>query len=179
MSTIIRRRFPNIFLAALILLSGACTGDPTPREPREAVSGYLEALFSGSKEDLESYLLPGGNPGPAATPPFETRFLRGYLARLVSFRIEDVAVQGDRAEVRVIITEPDFRAILREIGETLGDGAFPEGDLEVFPFVTETLGSCAARYRKDGVPGRSYRTLIRLSREGESWKILRENTSGN
>lgn len=179
MSMIVRRRILNVFLVTLLLFPGACTGKATPGDPREAVTGYLEALFSGSREGLESYLPPGGTPGPAVTPPFETRFIRGYLARLVSFRIEDVTVSGDRAEARVLITEPDFRAVLHEVGEALGDGHFPEDDLEVFPFVTETLGSYAVKYRKEGVPGRSYRALIHLAREGDSWKILRENMIGN
>jgi len=156
----------------------SCTGKAPPADPREAVTGYLEALLSGSTEDLRSYL-PAGLPAP---PPeqetFETRFLRGYLARLASFQVEDVSLSGDRARARVAVTEPDFAAILREIEGALAPERFPENDLEVLPFVSGVLGSFASKYRKEGVPGRTYRTWLYLRREGDAWKIVPEGTVG-
>ena len=174
----IRRRVPAAVMVLYLLFAGACAEKPGPAGPGETVTGYLEALFSGAFEEMEGYRTPGTKAEPAETTPFETRFLRRYLSRLVSFRVEDLAVKGNRADVRVVITEPDFRAVLHDVEKALGNGEGSVNDLEVFPAVTGNLGSQAARYRKEGVPGRSYRVLFHLARAGDSWKIVGEESIG-
>jgi len=178
MNVFIRRRVPAAFVILYLLFVLACAEKPAPAGPGETVTGYLEALFSGAFEDMDAYRTPGDRGEPAGTPPFETRFLRRYLARLVSFRVEEAAVERNRAEVRVIVTEPDFRAVLHDLEKALASGEGPVHDLEVYGAVTGNLGSQAAIYRKEGVPGRSYRVLFHLARMGGSWKIVGEESIG-
>lgn len=174
-----KTRLPLLVFALFVLgCLVSCTGKAPPADPREAVEGYLEAFLSGSTEDLGSYL-PAGHPSPTAeNESFETRFLRRYLARLATVQVEEVSLSGDRARARVAVTEPDFPAILREIEEALARERFPENDLEVLPFVSGVLGSFATKYRKEGVPGRTYRAWLDLRREGDAWKIVPEGAGG-
>jgi len=178
MNVFIRRRVPAALVILYLLFAVACSGKPAPAGPGETVTGYLEALFSGAFEEMEGYRPLGDKGEPAATPPFETRFLRRYLSRLVSFRVEEATVEGNRAKVRVVVTEPDFRAVLQDVEKALENGEGPVSDLEVFSAVTGNLGSQAARYRKEGVPGRSYRVLFHLARTVDSWKIVGEESIG-
>lgn len=173
-----KTRFPLLFFVCCVLWClTSCTGKTPPPDPREAVTGYLEAFLSGSTEDLRSYLPPGHEPQPEMEA-FETRFLRKYLARLASIQVEDISLSGDRAQARVAVTEPDVRTILREIEGALAPERFPENDLEALPFVSGVLGSLAVKYRKEGVPGRTYRAVLYLRREGDAWKIIPEGTGG-
>jgi hypothetical protein len=152
--------------------------------PGEALANYLEARRRGRTEEAYYYLCAAAR---SAQTPAEFKaanslgsgLVAELLGRHISFIVDKMEVNDDRAEATVTFTTPDFPLMLRDIFTTLDPAALPEETLAAMTFLCRRLSDFIDKYHRDNLPLRTKAETFLLQREADGWKIAGPPPAGN
>jgi len=143
---------------------------------REALVNYLDARRRGRTEEAYCYLSAAAR---AVCSPAEYKeanslgsgLIAELVGRHVSFAVERIEENPERAVAWVAVTAPDFRLMLGEICRTLDPARLPEDSLAAQTFLYRRISGFLDTYQRDGLPLRTKVETYLLHRETNGWKI--------
>lgn len=160
----------------LFLFLGCAQKVEDSKGPKEVLDAYLNAVIGGRIEEAYQNLSSADRTGKTlqvfvSEKSDEENFIRGALAKRITYTIKDMTVEGDRAKALVDITAPDFDVIFRDIFSSVSTRELPKGNLEAHAYVSGLLGRTVKRYRDKGIPMRTDVERFHLMKEAGAWKV--------
>ncbi|NQT32957.1 MAG: hypothetical protein HQ594_04720 [Candidatus Omnitrophica bacterium] len=161
------------FLTVLLLgvfLAAGCADRNT--NPRYVLSKYLDASLHGREKEAYKYLSSADKtakhlpPTEDAAPRKESVF-RQVIYDNITYKIDSMKAEGDKAEAMVTITTPDFGVMFRDIHAaafgSISQETLAPGELD---------GILAERYKDRGLPMTTTAKNFSLVKEGDRWKVI-------
>lgn len=151
--------------AGLALLAAAILFTACARREAGKVAGqFVEARLRGRPAEAEG-LRCEADRAKARVPGKETREFETLFFPLMRFTIEKIKVDGDRADVTLLLEGPDPKAALKELLAI--DMASSEGDADF-----EAIQKLVAKIHEGkGFPTAQFRSQLPLVREGGAWRV--------
>jgi len=143
---------------------------------REALVNYLDARRRGRAEEAYRYLSADSR---AVCSPAEYKeanslgsgLVAEIVGRHISFAVDRIEENPDRAVAWVAVTAPDFPLMLGEIRRTLDPDQLPAETLAAQTFLCRRISGFLDTYQRDGLPLRTKVETYLLHRETNGWKI--------
>ncbi|MDD4957120.1 MAG: hypothetical protein PHH49_03485 [Candidatus Omnitrophica bacterium] len=165
-----RAVFSVIVLFAMAFVSGGCAD--ISKDPKAVLSSYLDSWLHGRYHEAYEYLSERDKKTKKLeeiSPDVDMDKMSAFkkvLYRKISFEIDRMTVEGDKATAEVTITTPDFGTMFQDVFTA----AFGALDQEVMQS-SQIDDMLALRYSSGNVPTMTTRKDFELVNEEGKWKV--------